>query len=45
MIRSHFAGDASEQGDIQKGSFQRMEQVIFKKAVFKGWCEESSLSL
>ena len=24
MIRSHFARGVSEQGDIQKGSFQRM---------------------
>ena len=24
MIRSHFAGGVSEQGDMQKGSFQRM---------------------
>ena len=38
MLRSHFAGDTSEQGDIQKGSFQRM---VFKKAVSEGWCKES----
>ena len=25
MIRSHFAGCVSEQVDVQKGSFQRME--------------------
>ena len=24
MIRSHFAGGVTEQGDMQKGSFQRM---------------------
>ena len=24
MIRSHFAGGVSEQGEMQKGSFQRM---------------------
>ena len=31
MTRSHFAGDASEQGDIQKGTFS------------KAWCKESRL--
>ena len=31
MIRSHFAGDISEQGDM-----------ACKKAVSIGWCKESS---